>query len=333
MNDKSIGDPRGKNEYAWTQMILQETKEGIVNARALGPHRYSQDLWNTRLRQGGFNSKEFPPIVVPPIAVPPNLDPRPALGHVLQLLYVASPDECLSLRKRYGNAWELDNDHPAMRLHDATEYCQTQTQIDRAWDGIALSRLFRAKFGAMFHLHNGQSMIAFDNEEPQLWTAGRRDIFNHWQWFFDDVMGPKDQYLEGNARISAFQAFVKPSELPTYITATNIHQVDSKCALFPADDFVVRFRTDDDSLAATRVRWVGGVYGYHGKPFVVFDWGDKEHGMGITWDGNWAKCPPRRIDRKELESKFNKANIQICLVIFRRVEMDPENGVNHSTQG
>ncbi|KAK7510882.1 hypothetical protein IWZ03DRAFT_418231 [Phyllosticta citriasiana] len=279
MNDKSIGDPRGKNEYAWTQMILQETKEGIVNARALGPHRYSQDLWNTRLRQGGFNSKEFPPIVVPPIAVPPNLDPRPALGHVLQLL------------------------------------------------------LFRAEFGAMFHLHNGQSMIVFDNEEPQLWTAGRRDILNHWQWFFDDVMGPKDQYLEGNARISALQAFVKPSELPTYITATNIHQVDSKCALFPADDFVVRFRTDDNSLAATRVRWVGGVYGYHGKPFVVFDWGDKEHGMGITWDGNWAKCPPRRIDRKELESKFNKANIQICLVIFRRVEMDPENGVNHSTQG
>ncbi|KAK7560577.1 hypothetical protein IWX49DRAFT_554647 [Phyllosticta citricarpa] len=91
------------------------------------------------------------------------------------------------------------------------------------------------------------------------------------QWFFNDVMGPKDQYLEGNARNLAFQAFVKLSELPTYITATNIHQVDSKCALFLVNDFIVRFRTDYNSLAATRVRWVGGVYEYHGKPFIVFD--------------------------------------------------------------
>ncbi|KAK8162006.1 hypothetical protein IWX90DRAFT_488501 [Phyllosticta citrichinensis] len=296
MSDKKDhGNPGCKNALSWLEMILRERQQGIITAKPFEPQKYAQDLWAARI------------------------------------------EECLSLAKPYGNAWDLDEDHPAVRFHRAVDDHQAPIPQLVAWDAVATSKLFRAHFGVMIHLRNNESKIAVDSEDPQLWssTCIQRN-WSSWEEFFDFLMAPELQFITGNACIRASQPFLKPTQLPTYFTIGRPYLVvqTPRCELFPAKDYLVLFLTEDGSLAATRMRWVGGIYRIGGgSPRVIFDWGDSDRGVGKSFNGDWANHPPQRYSRPMFYSLIRSFAVVADLMIFRRVETGPIEGLNHSAQG
>ncbi|KAK7538218.1 uncharacterized protein J3D65DRAFT_666927 [Phyllosticta citribraziliensis] len=327
MSDKKDhGNPGCKNVLSWLEMILHERQQGIITAKPVEPQKYAQDLWAARNGQDGFKSEQFPPI-----------NCKSHLAAALQLLYIASPEECLSLAKPYGSAWDLDEDHPAVRFQRAVDNHQPPIPQLVPWDAVATSKLFRAHFGVMIHLRNNESKIAVDSEDAQLWSSAciHRN-WTSWDQFFELLMAPELQSITGNACITASQPFVKPTQLPAYFTIGMPHLVGQtlRCQLFPEKDYLVRFLTEDGSLAVTRMRWVGGIYRIGGgSPRVIFDWGDSDRSVGKSFNADWANHPPQRYSRPLFYSLIRSVAIAADLMIFRRVETGPTEGLNHSAHG
>ncbi|KAK8250153.1 hypothetical protein IWZ00DRAFT_545073 [Phyllosticta capitalensis] len=289
----------------WEDMVKYDTHSPFIPPDA----HTTENVWTVRLTEDGFDHQQFPPINA-------CVDDR-NLATALQLLFIASPETFLALAKPTGSPWALDQHHPAVQRHERLKAeDRVRGNLDTAWNSVARGNLFRGAFGIyLYQRKAGNVTDVPDNDGPQTWSLSARMDFKHWQRQFDYFMVPTEFHLPGDERFISAQKFVKPGGLPLYLVVSSVGRRTHHCPVFPTEDFMIRFRSEDHVIRATHVRWVGGVYRLDVGTRVVFDWGDGSDTVGMSFSGNWATHPLTKHFRAELQ----RESIIPSLMLFRRV--------------
>ncbi|KAK8161114.1 hypothetical protein IWX90DRAFT_515637 [Phyllosticta citrichinensis] len=263
------------------------------NPQLFPPDPQMQSLWADRCARAGFSNEIFPPISL-------SGQKDELLAAMLQLLFIASPDDLMALANQEGPAWELSPTHPAVILCD--DYFRgkkSQLKARHRWIPITQNGRFRGTYGTLIN---------------------RLDVFCNaptWQKFFDQSFGPVDIPPFGfgsNVNTQSIQTFVADNTTPTYLTI-NVKK-GSDLYAFPDGGFSVPMRCPDGSGVFFRVRWVGGVYRTKIGTRVIFDWGDGSTALGMSITGDWNTQSPLRFSREELAQLVEpRSNFQ---ALFRR---------------
>ncbi|KAK8191961.1 uncharacterized protein BKA78DRAFT_142808 [Phyllosticta capitalensis] len=281
----------------------------IPNSRFL-PDQQTQSLWSTRLSNFGFEAEKFPPIDASGWG---NNNSRLAL----QMLHVASPEMLSSLETPSGIfTTQYEEAESEAYCGDGFFYAN--------WIHVAKGPLFRGKFGLLLHYRydRNKSVTVPQDDGRRIWRLTIDHNYYSWQTFFNVCMGPRKFEVPGNDLFSESQAFVKPDGLPAYLSV-DFESPDNTLRApgwtwFPKGNFRIKVLCEDGEEDIVTVRWVGGVYSLQDiRGSVVFDWGRDT--VGVSKSGNWAKDPPVRRSRDELEREANKALYGPKLLLFRRV--------------
>ncbi|KAK7538213.1 uncharacterized protein J3D65DRAFT_657735 [Phyllosticta citribraziliensis] len=102
-----------------------------------------KSLWAERRARAGFSSETFPPI-----SLSDHKDIL--LAAMLQLLFIASPDDLLALANQRGPAWDLSPTHPAVILCD--DYFRgkrSQLKARHRWIPLTQNGRFRGTYGTL----------------------------------------------------------------------------------------------------------------------------------------------------------------------------------------
>ncbi|KAK7538216.1 uncharacterized protein J3D65DRAFT_666923 [Phyllosticta citribraziliensis] len=284
----------------------------------ISPDEHTESQWAARVTSGGFD-EPFPPIDVD------KMDK--GFAYALQSLFVASPEALYELAGPFKEGtWTFDEKHHTLELPDFfyEERCEYTAfvSLHMCWPAVAKGRLFRGRNGLLIHNEDFdvKPRKLPDDSQLNLCDIHSRDSFDDcWQDVFDGCLGPYDLKLPWIESMQSIQPFFEHGNLPPYLTVSCHVESDQNLDKFPQNDFLLTFRREDDLLASTRVRWVGGIYS---TPSVdsrlVFDWGDQEGSLGCSNSGNWSTDPPTRRSREEVEQEMSGPMTEFFM-IFRRV--------------
>ncbi|KAL1389339.1 hypothetical protein HDK64DRAFT_252122 [Phyllosticta capitalensis] len=323
---KHIERTTSAHEGNWAYFLEEDERHGVPDPPFAEPDGRTERLWAERRRNGGFKQNEFPPINIELSDGRCWVRSVEALPAALQLFFVAAPDKLRALASKKGGGWDFDEKHRAVKLISGGNHIpDCDDSLYLAWTVLATGSLFEGDVGVLLHHVDDECRpepVVVAETECNLFEALEDDGLYDWQDFFRRCMGPKDINIAGNRTLQSIQTYVDPEDLPAYFSVflNRYAGQDESCRLFPSGDFVVYFKKENNSIAAARMRWVGGIYSKmdHSYDQVVFDWGDDASGVGYSETGNWATDPPKRYARDELEKKM-EGKLRIGLMLFRRV--------------
>ncbi|KAK8167118.1 hypothetical protein IWX90DRAFT_415455 [Phyllosticta citrichinensis] len=282
------------------------------------PNAQVDAQWAVRLRDGGFSSQQFPPWAV-----------ASEFGTIilaLQLLFILDPEEAVNVSECESSDSELALDTNSRIVKD---FRQSSTRLAHlgamhtAWFAmIHDNELFGGHFGILVNNNAFTSREGRRDEHGTIWTVEIQEDVVDWQSFFRLAFGPIDLRGEPAGYTSSLQIFVVGA-LPAYLSVRFDQDSASPCDLFPRADSMLPMRREDGFSVLMRVRWAGGLYCVKVDDewalVLVFDWGDGEGCVGVSFSGDWATDPPLKKNRATIERGLKRSGFKPLLMLFRRV--------------
>ncbi|KAK8200583.1 uncharacterized protein BKA78DRAFT_376709 [Phyllosticta capitalensis] len=241
----------------------------------------------------------------------------------LQLLFICDPQQALFLAKPTDRGDEAtlalsDNSRVLQTWNGQTEQPQTEHE---AWKVVFSGSHFCGEFGVLFNRLNSTSVMVPSETGQKPWIAVTDGPVDNWLESLRAACGP--QKFDYQGLTSSLQPCVKEAP-PPYLALRIQHGISDECNRIPRGDFEVAMRGFDGIPRLMRLRWVGGLYGQMEedgfRPVIIFDWGDRRRGIGMSMSGDWETEPPARYKRVSVEQQMGAAGIQPKMMLFRRVQ-------------